>query len=206
LRCVFAKQLSPAYRDCGYLYTSSSWSAEWSGWFRDRHCKHGWAGFFRARGWHHATFTAFVSPIVAGRTLHLPWEQIQHAIGISASVRACFGVVAAGKLTMMKNTASPMGTERGALAALMASEGYTGPEHIIDGKEGLVHVFGPEWKLNLLTDGLGQSWRITQCGMKFFPAEALTHAPISATLDLITRLLGAFAVFGVGFVLPDNSA
>jgi len=68
---------------------------------------------------------------------------------------------------------------------LMASEGYTGPEHIIDGKEGLVHVFGPEWKLNLLTDGLGESWRITQCGMKFFPTEALTHAPISATLDLI---------------------
>jgi 2-methylcitrate dehydratase len=117
--------------------------------------------------------------------LHLPWEQIQHAIGISASVSAYFGVVAAGKLTMMKNTASPMGTESGVLAALKASEGYTGPEHIIDGKEGLVHVFGPEWKLNLLTDGLGQSWRITQCGMKFFPAEALTHAPISATLDLI---------------------
>ena len=71
------------------------------------------------------------------------------------------------------------------LAALLAGEGYTGPEHIIDGKEGLVHVFGPEWKLNLLTEGLGESWRITQCGMKFFPTEALTHAPISATLDLI---------------------
>jgi 2-methylcitrate dehydratase len=117
--------------------------------------------------------------------LHLPWEQIQHAIGISASARACFGAVTAGKLTMMKNTVSPMGTESGVLAALLAAEGYTGPEHIIDGKEGLVHVFGPEWKLNLLTDGLGESWRITQCGMKFFPTEALTHAPISATLDLI---------------------
>jgi 2-methylcitrate dehydratase len=32
---------------------------------------------------------------------------------------------------------------------------------------------------------LGESWRITQCGMKGFPTEALTHAPISATLDLI---------------------
>ena len=142
----------------------------------------------RERGWHHATFTAVVSPIVAGRMLHLPWEQIQHAIGISASARATLGAVTAGKLTMMKNTVSPMGTESGVLAALMAGEGYTGPEHVIDGKEGLVHVFGPEWKLNLLTDGLGQSWRITQCGMKFFPTEALTHAPISATLDLHKRI------------------
>jgi 2-methylcitrate dehydratase len=71
------------------------------------------------------------------------------------------------------------------LAALLAEKGYSGPEHVIDGKEGLAHCYGPEWKLNLLTDGLGDSWRITQCGMKFFPTEALTHAPISAVLDLV---------------------
>ncbi len=154
--------------------------------FEMRLCEAAFPGI-RERGWHHATFTAVASPIVSGRMLHLPWEQIQHAIGISTSARATLGAVTAGKLTMMKNTVSPMGTESGVLAALMAGEGYTGPEHVIDGKEGLVHVFGPEWKLNLLTDGLGQSWRITQCGMKFFPTEALTHAPISATLDLIKQ-------------------
>jgi 2-methylcitrate dehydratase len=78
-----------------------------------------------------------------------------------------------------------MATQSGMLAALLAEQGYTGPEHVVDGKEGLTHCFGPEWKLNVLTDGLGESWRITQCGMKFFPTEALTHAPISATLDLV---------------------
>ena len=36
-----------------------------------------------------------------------------------------------------------------------------------------------------MTDGLGESWRIERCGMKAFPTEALTHAPISATLDLV---------------------
>ncbi len=95
------------------------------------------------------------------------------------------GAVTAGKLTMMKNTVDPMATQSGVLAALLAEKGYSGPEHVIDGKEGLVHCYGPEWKLNLLTDGLGESWRITQCGMKFFPTEALTHAPISAVLDLV---------------------
>ena len=78
-----------------------------------------------------------------------------------------------------------MATQSGVLAALMAEKGYTGPEHVVDGKEGLTHCFGPEWKLNLLTDGLGESWRITQCGMKAFPTEALTHTPISAVLDLV---------------------
>src|SRR6516225_2881148 len=152
--------------------------------FEMRLCEAAFPGI-RERRWHHATLTAFVSPIVAGRMLHLSAEQIQHAIGISASARATLGAVTAGKLTMMKNTVDPMATQSGVLAALLAEKGYTGPEHVIDGKEGLAHCFGPEWKLNLLTDGLGDSWRITQCGMKFFPTEALTHAPISAVLDLV---------------------
>ena len=154
--------------------------------FNMRLCEAAFPGV-RERGWHHATLSAFVSPIVAGRMLRLPWEKIQHAIGIAAAARATFGAVTAGKLTMMKNTVDPMATESGVLAALLAAGGYTGPEHIIDGKEGLAHVLGPEWKLNLLTDGLGQSWRITQCGMKFFPTEALTHAPLSAVLELVTQ-------------------
>ena len=139
----------------------------------------------RERGWHHATLTAFVSPLVAGRMLHLNAEQIQHAIGISASARVTLGAVTAGKLTMMKNTVDPLATQSGMFAALLAEKGYTGPEHVLDGKEGLAHCLGPEWKLNVLTDGLGGSWRITQCGMKAFPTEALTHTPISAALALV---------------------
>ena len=139
----------------------------------------------RERGWHHATLTAFVSPIVAARMLHLDWTKMQHAIGISASARATLGAVTAGKLTMMKNTVDPLATQSGVFAALLAEKGYSGPEHVIDGKEGLMHCFGPEWKLNVLTDGLGESWRITQCGMKAFPTEALTHTPISAVLALV---------------------
>ena len=154
--------------------------------FEMRFCEAAFPGI-RERGWHHATLTAFVSPIVAGRAVHLDWEQIQHAIGISASRHATLGAVTAGKLTMMKNTVDPMATQSGVLAALMAEKGYTGPEHVVDGKEGLTHCFGPDWKLELLTDGLGESWRITQCGMKAFPTEALTHTPISATLDLVKQ-------------------
>ena len=152
--------------------------------FEMRFCEAAFPGI-RERGWHHATLTAFVSPIVAGRALRLGWEQIQHAVGISASRHVTLGAVTAGKLSMMKNTVDPMATQSGVLAALMAERGYTGPEHVVDGKEGLTHCCGPSWKLSLLTEGLGESWRITQCGMKAFPTEALTHTPISAVLDIV---------------------
>ena len=152
--------------------------------FEMRLCEAAFPGI-RERGWHHATLTAFVSPMVAARMLDLDWEKMQHAIGISGSRMATLGAVTAGKLTMMKNTVDPMATQSGVLAALLAEQGYSGPEHVIDGKEGLVHCMGPEWKLELLEQGLGDSWRILNCGMKAFPTEALTHAPISCVLDLV---------------------
>ncbi len=139
----------------------------------------------REIGWHHATLTAAAAPVAAGRMLGLNAAQIQHAIGISASRHCTTGSVTAGNLTMMKNTVDPLATQSGVLAALLAEQGFTGPEHVLDGKEGFSHVFDSEWKFDILTEGLGQSWRIMQCGMKFFPTEALTHAPISAVLDLV---------------------
>ena len=154
--------------------------------FEMRLCEAAFPGI-RERGWHHATLTAFVSPIVAGRLLGLTAERIQHAIGISGSRMATLGAVTAGKLTMMKNAVDPLATQSGVLAALLAEGGYTGPEHVIEGKEGLTHCMGPDWKLEVLTEGLGESYRIKQCGMKAYPTEALTHAPISCTLDLVKR-------------------
>jgi 2-methylcitrate dehydratase len=146
----------------------------------------------REYGWHHATITCIASPIVAGRMLGLPAEQIQQAIGISASPSMCLGAVTAGKLTNMKNTVDPMATRSGVEAAMLASRGYSGPEHVIDGKEGLVHCFekfGGKFHLNMLTDDLPASasdhYKIIDCGMKSFPIEALSHAPLTAMMKIV---------------------
>ncbi|MCH2133798.1 MAG: MmgE/PrpD family protein [Phycisphaerales bacterium] len=146
----------------------------------------------REYGWHHATITCIASPIVAGRMLGLSAEQIQQAIGISASPSMCLGAVTAGKLTNMKNTVDPMATRCGVEAALLAARGYSGPEHVIDGKEGLVHCFekfGGKFHLDMLTDGLPHCpkchWKILDCGMKSFPIEALSHAPLTAMMKIV---------------------
>jgi 2-methylcitrate dehydratase len=138
----------------------------------------------RERGWHHASLTGFVSPVVAGRLLGLDEDQIVNAIGISGCHTLTLGTVAAGNLTMMKNTVDPMATWQGTLAALWAQRGYIGPEGVIEGKEGLFHCLGEKWLPEKLTDGLGESFKIQDCSMKFFPTEALTHSPLSAALKL----------------------
>lgn len=139
----------------------------------------------RELGLHHATLTAFVAPVVAGKMLGLTVGQIVNAIGISGSHNVTLGSVTAGTLTMMKNTVDPMATESGIFAALIAARGYKGPAPIFEGREGLFEAIGDRWKPEVLTDGLGATFKIVDCSIKPFPSEALTHAPISAVLDLV---------------------
>jgi 2-methylcitrate dehydratase len=59
----------------------------------------------REVGWHHASLTQFVSPLVAGRMYELDLDQMIAAVGISGSSHFTLGGVVAGHLTNMKNTA-----------------------------------------------------------------------------------------------------
>lgn len=154
--------------------------------FEQRLCELARPGL-RERGWHHATLTQFVSPLVAGVVLGLGVEELVQAIGISGCHNHTPGAPTAGVLTMMKNTVDPLAVQSGVLAALLAKGGYTGPEAIFEGKEGLMEVMGPGWDSAVLTAGLGESWRIRDCSMKAFPTEALTHTHITATLKLVTE-------------------
>ncbi|MDD5219222.1 MAG: MmgE/PrpD family protein [Candidatus Bipolaricaulis sp.] len=140
----------------------------------------------REVGWHHATLTQFVSPIVAGRMLGLSEDQLVAACGISGSSHFTLGGVVAGHLTNMKNTADPMATEAGVRAAVLASTGYSGPVELFEGKEGVFHVLNQvAWDPNAMTRGLGSEFLITECGYKAFPTEALTHQPITAVLEVM---------------------
>src|SRR5215468_4649811 len=151
----------------------------------------------REYGWHHATLSAFAAPVAAGRVLRLTPEQMVSAIGISAARTFCPGAVTAGKLTNMKNTVDPWAGRMGAESALLAREGFSGPEHIIDGKEGLFAVFHHvQYKGEPATfDGEGlvkdlptsskSHYRILDCGMKSFPIEALSHAPLTAMMKTL---------------------
>jgi 2-methylcitrate dehydratase len=142
----------------------------------------------REIGWHHATLTQFVSPFVAGRIYGLDEDQLVAAAGISGSSHFTVGGVVAGHLTNMKNTADPLATQAGVLAAMMAAEGYEGPVEVIEGKEGFQHVLpGIELKPEILLDGLGERFLITECGYKAFPTEALTHQPMSAVLNIMQK-------------------
>jgi 2-methylcitrate dehydratase len=140
----------------------------------------------REIGWHHASLTQFVSPLVAGRILGLSEDQMVSAVGIAGSSHFTLGGVVASHLTNMKNAADPMATEAGVRAAMLAAEGYSGPPEVFEGKESLFEVLrNVRWNRNAFVDGLGEEFLLTQCSFKAFPTEALTHQPITATLEIM---------------------
>jgi 2-methylcitrate dehydratase len=139
----------------------------------------------REVGWHHASLTQFVSPLVAGRMYDLDLDQMVAAVGISGSSHFTLGGVVAGHLTNMKNTANPLASQAGIYAAMMAKEGYSGPVEVVEGKEGLIEVLNNvKWHPDEISKGLGKDFIITQCAYKAFPTEALTHQPISAAMKV----------------------
>ena len=150
----------------------------------------------REYGWHHATLTGFAAPYGPGRLLDLTVDQMVNAVGISAARTGSLGAVTAGKLTNMKNTVDPWATRVGVESAMLAKLGYTGPEHVYDGKEGLFHVFGHSqhdgkpcaFDAESLVKDLptsGGHYRILDCGFKSFPIEALSHAPLTAMMKCV---------------------
>src|SRR5258705_3595636 len=151
----------------------------------------------REYGWHHATLSAFAAPSAAGRVLNLTPAQMVSAMGISAARTFTPGAVTAGKLTNMKNTVDPWAGRMGAESALLARGGFSGPEHIIDGKEGLFAVFNHvqyrgepatfdgEALVADLPNSTKSHYRILDCGMKSFPIEALSHAPLTAMMKTV---------------------
>jgi 2-methylcitrate dehydratase len=143
----------------------------------------------REVGWHHATLTQFVSPLVAGRMYDLDVDGLVAAVGISGSSHFTLGGVVAGHLTNMKNAADPLAAQAGVTAALMARQGFTGPTEVVEGKEGLTDVVrNVAWNTDALLAGLGEEFLINRCSYKAFPTEALTHQPITAALKLRERL------------------
>lgn len=88
------------------------------------------------RGFHTTgTFGAFAAAMGAGRLLGLDRDQLAHALGIAgtqaAGLKASFG-------TMSKHLNAGNAAAVGVLSAMLAREGFTGADDIIEGPQGLV--------------------------------------------------------------------
>lgn len=141
------------------------------------------------RGWHAtSTLGVFGATCAAGRLLQLEPRQLSQALGLAAAqsggLRRNFG-------SMAKPFQAGMAARNAVTAALLASQGFTAGECILDDAAGYLEAYAgaqPAAPLDL-SRCLGQPYDIVDPGfaIKIYPTCAFTHCAIDAAIELVRR-------------------
>jgi 2-methylcitrate dehydratase PrpD len=134
------------------------------------------------RGWHiTSTCGVLGAAVAAAKILNLDASRMKHALGIAATQAAGL-VEVLGSMARILNAGFAARNALG--AALLAEQGFQGPERPIEGLRGFVNVFGGNNDLASVTEGLGQRWELLNVSYKPYPCGVVLHALIDACLQL----------------------
>ena len=134
----------------------------------------------------HATQTCgvFGATITAGKFLGLTAEQMLAAVGIAGSMAAgSMEFLAEGAWT--KRVHPGLAAHNGIHAAMLAAEGFTGPLHILEGRDGFLHGYSRDPAPERLTSGLGESFEILHTAVKPHACCRYMQGPIDAILEIM---------------------
>ena len=139
------------------------------------------------RGFHTTgTCGVFAAATAAGKLLGLSVDELSNALGLA-------GIQAAGLLEVMRgeSVAKPLqpgkAAQSGVLSALLAQNGITAPDTILEGENGFCRAVSDEYNLQVIVDNLGISYEIMGTYFKFHASCRHTHSVIDATLKLVSE-------------------
>jgi len=100
------------------------------------------------QGWDQPIYGIVGSTLSAGKLLGLDQEQLTHAIALALVPNMATFQTREGELSAWKGCAGANAARNGLFAALLAKDGFTGPEKPVEGKYGLWDVIGEfQWPL-----------------------------------------------------------
>lgn len=139
----------------------------------------------RNRGWHAtATCGVFGCAAACAKLLKLNVDQIVSALGM-AGTQSCGVWAFLGDGSNCKILHPGRAAVNGLEAAFLAQAGMTGPEHILDAKDGgLLYAMSDGGDVSRVSDGLGTVWEILKMDMKPYPCCRSAHCAVDCALEL----------------------
>jgi len=135
-----------------------------------------------ARGWHiTSTCGVFGAAMGVGKLLNLEPRQLGWALG-TASGQAGGLVETLG--TMSKSVSVGNAARNGLLSALLAREGFSGPDHPLEGERGFLRVTCETPDFDSITRGLGEHWELLSNTYKPYPCGVVLNPVLDACLAL----------------------
>jgi 2-methylcitrate dehydratase PrpD len=137
------------------------------------------------RGFHTTgTCGVFAAAAATGKILGLNIDELSDALGLA-------GIQAAGLLEVMRgeSIAKPLqpgkAAQSGVISALLAQNGVSAPDTIFEGENGFCHAFSDKYDLQVIMEGLGESYEIMRVYFKFHASCRHTHSVIDGVLKLV---------------------
>jgi 2-methylcitrate dehydratase PrpD len=134
-----------------------------------------------------ATCGGFGAAVAAARLAFNGEKAADHKIASSIGLVASFS----GGLTQFYKSGSTVkrihaarAAENGVAAALLARQGFTGPEDIIEGANGFARAYADAAELRIMTDGLGEKYLLREVTVKGHACSARVQAAVEGILDL----------------------
>jgi 2-methylcitrate dehydratase PrpD len=135
-----------------------------------------------------ATCGVFGAAITAAKLLQLSAEQTLNAVGIAGSMAAgSMEFLAEGAWT--KRIHPGLAAQGGIQAALLASEGFVGPQRILEGRDGYLHGYSRRPIPERLTQALGETYEIMRTAVKPHSCCRYMQGPIDAVLQIMREEL-----------------
>jgi 2-methylcitrate dehydratase PrpD len=155
-------------------------------------CRVGMAvGKAHYRVWHNtSTCGPFGSAMAAAELLGLSEDQAVWALGNAGTQSSgLWEFLATGAMSKHLHTARA--AESGVLAALLAEQGFTGADSILEGEKGFFGGLCPDPVPEAVTAGAEHAWQLTATSIKPWPCCRHTHPAIDAAIGLHRELGGA---------------
>lgn len=157
-------------------------------------CRVGMAvGKAHYRVWHNtSTCGPFGSAMAVAGLIGLTEDEAVWALGNAGTQSSgLWEFLASGAMSKHLHTARA--AESGVLAALLAQQGFTGPDRILEGEKGFFAGACPDPVPEAVTAGPGRPWELTRTSIKPWPCCRHTHPAIEAAIALHGELKGAAA-------------
>lgn len=125
------------------------------------------------------------SAIVAGKLLGLNAGQLTQALGIAGSMGG--GLLAfakAGNGAMVKRLHMGRAAEAGVVAALLARDGYEGPDTVLEGQYGYLESYCRDGDAAQFTKDLGTHFDIVHACLKRYACHITAHTPVQSLQEL----------------------
>lgn len=134
------------------------------------------------RGWHiTSTCGVFGAAAAVGKLLGLDARQLVWALG-NASAQASGLVETLGSAA--KSLSVGNAPRNGLLSALLAEDGFAGPEQPLEGERGFLRVMGEQPRFAEVSAGLGERWALAANTYKPYPCGVVLNPVIEACLAL----------------------